>query len=181
MIGSQRGFTLLELMVAVAVLAITLGFVISSFSGTINNQRLQASAENMYDALLNARTQALSRNAKMYVDVNTGASWCYGIIEGTTDAATACDCATANECIVDNLENVASVESYRDITLTSADLTALVYDPRMGMPQTTLGTTISTSKFTFTNTDGNSLSVVLNPVGRLSLCSSNGFKGYSAC
>ncbi len=170
------GFTLIELLVAMTVLAIALGFAVSSFSKMMERQRLQAAAEGLYDMLLVARSEAINRNDNVYISVVAGAGWCHGL-----DNTTACTCSTADDCQVDGNTKVTSGTDFGAITLSSATNAQFRYNSRRGMPETTAGASLSSSTFTFTSSASDSLSVVVSPVGRLSLCTSSGFRGYPAC
>lgn len=174
----RRGFTLIELIVAMAVLAIIVGYVMSSFTGMLARQRLQAAAEHVYDYLVLARTEAISRNNVTYVSVVSGSSWCIGM-----DDSAACTCSTSNDCQVDGTTKVTSNDAYAGITLSSvgAGLGQFAYDERRGMPQNPAGTASVSGNITLSNTQGDSLTLQLNSVGRLKLCTSSGFRGYSAC
>lgn len=72
---SNKGFTLVELMVTVAVLAIVIGIAIPNFNLTITNNRSVAIANEFADALSFARTQAVSRSSRVSICAsNTGTS-----------------------------------------------------------------------------------------------------------
>jgi type IV fimbrial biogenesis protein FimT len=58
----QRGFTLLELMASIAILAIVVGVAVPSFMTVIENNRSQMAAEAFYSALIAARSEAVKRN-----------------------------------------------------------------------------------------------------------------------
>lgn len=173
---TQRAFTLIELMVSLAVLGLVLSFVISSFSGMLARQRLQAVAENLYDTLLLARAESISRNTNVYVNVVDGSSWCFGL-----DDTASCNCSTSNDCQIDSITKVTSVTDYTGITLDTDDETNFRYDARRGLPETTSNNTLPESSYTFTNAEGDAVRVTINPVGRVKLCSSTGFRGYVAC
>jgi len=174
----NTGFTLIELIVAMAVLALVVGYVMSSFSGMLARQRLQAAAENLYDHLTLARTEAISRSSRAHVSIVDGTNWCFGM-----DDSAACTCSTANDCQVDGATKVANYDAYTGITLSSVDasLSQFSYDERRGMPQNTAGIASVSGNITFTNTRGDSLTLQLNSVGRIKLCTATGFRGYSAC
>ena len=56
------GFSLMELMVAISVLAITLAIAVPSFSGVIGNSKLRSQANEIQAALTYARTEAIRLN-----------------------------------------------------------------------------------------------------------------------
>lgn len=58
----SQGFTLVELMVAVALLAILLGLAVPSFQTTIARNRLSTQANELLSALQASRSEALRRN-----------------------------------------------------------------------------------------------------------------------
>lgn len=61
----QHGFTLVELMVTVAVLAIVMAVAVPSFTNLINSNRLTAQANEVLAGLILARTEAIKRNESM--------------------------------------------------------------------------------------------------------------------
>jgi len=57
----QTGFTLVELLIAVAIIAITLGFGIPSMSSSIADSRLTSKANALISALSLARSESIKR------------------------------------------------------------------------------------------------------------------------
>ena len=70
----QRGFTLIELMVTVAILAIVLVIAVPSFEATVNANRLMSAANEMVNSLQTTRMEAIRRNehAGMCLSANAG-------------------------------------------------------------------------------------------------------------
>ncbi len=61
----QKGFTLVELMIAVAIVGILLTQAVPSFSAWIQNAQIRNSAEAILNGLQLARAQAVQRNASV--------------------------------------------------------------------------------------------------------------------
>jgi type IV fimbrial biogenesis protein FimT len=60
--GLQAGFTLIEVLVGLAILAIMLSLGMPAFSNYLGNARLRASASSLHAAAQLARTEAIRRN-----------------------------------------------------------------------------------------------------------------------
>ncbi|AZZ94364.1 prepilin-type N-terminal cleavage/methylation domain-containing protein [Hahella sp. KA22] len=60
----QKGFTLVELMVVIAILAITLVLGLPSFSNLIDSNRVTANTNTLVGALNLARMEAVNRGGK---------------------------------------------------------------------------------------------------------------------
>lgn len=91
----QRGFTLIELMVTVAVLAIVLTVAVPSFASLVNGNRLTAQANDILAGLILARTEAIKQNQSMiFCHSADGATcsaapatgWQGWLVRGTIDA-----------------------------------------------------------------------------------------------
>lgn len=64
-----KGFTLIEVIVTVAIMGILLALGIPSLSEYIQNARLRASASELRDGLMTARMEAIRRNATISITV----------------------------------------------------------------------------------------------------------------
>jgi type IV fimbrial biogenesis protein FimT len=72
---SACGFTLIELMIVVVLLAILSALAGPSLSGVIGTQRVRTTASNLHLALMKARSEALKRNAAVTIAPVTGTDW----------------------------------------------------------------------------------------------------------
>lgn len=68
----SRGFTIIELMVVVALAALLTGIAVPSFSGFIANQRLKTAAADFSMSAVFARSEAIKRNADVTVTAVSG-------------------------------------------------------------------------------------------------------------
>ncbi|MDA1106964.1 MAG: GspH/FimT family pseudopilin [Proteobacteria bacterium] len=155
--NNNAGFTLVELMVTVAVTGILLAIAVPAFQSTLDKRRLVGAAEQLYADLQYARSEAIKRNTSVYVSFTTGADWCYGI-----DTAT-CNCATANDCQLDDIEKVVSASGFRGVSLAETfDGVDTDFDPRHGSADN--GTATLSSNY-------GSIKIIVGNLGRVRICS----------
>lgn len=76
--NSGRGFTLVELMVVLAVLALMIGIGVPAFNGIIQRNRLAAAANEFVSALQTARMEAVRRNRRAVLCPSTNGTSCGG-------------------------------------------------------------------------------------------------------
>jgi type IV fimbrial biogenesis protein FimT len=85
-IRGEWGFTLVELMVALVVLAILVSLGLPSFRDLIASQRERAAASALYDSLVLARAEAIKRNtiASLTVkDADLASGWTVTLADAT--------------------------------------------------------------------------------------------------
>ena len=70
--GASQGFTLVELMVTVAVMVILAAIAMPSMTALINNVRVSGQTEELVASLQLARAEAIRRNARVTVCAGTG-------------------------------------------------------------------------------------------------------------
>ena len=111
----MRGFSLIELMVAVAVLAIGLMVAIPSFNDFRQRSALRGAADQVVSFWANARFEALKRNQRIKVGLyRDGTSFCLGANTATSNTDTAaCNCLTG---ACDVASYPASQQEWRRIT-----------------------------------------------------------------
>lgn len=110
-----KGFTLIELMVTIAVAAILVGIAIPSFSNLIVSNRLNTIATEMVDAVSFARSESVKRNSSVV------------FCRAASATATACDSDTlwTHWVILSGTEVIrrGEVNSYNSTIEVSSDLT----------------------------------------------------------
>jgi len=75
----NRGFTLVELLVTLTVIALLTGLAAPAMARLIDNARLHAATEQLAGELRRARSHAISHQQTIYLVLQgAGARWCFG-------------------------------------------------------------------------------------------------------
>jgi len=84
--STVRGFTLTELMIVVTVFATLLAVALPSYNEFVRNQRVKTASFDVFSSLVQARSEAITRNATVLVEPVTANTWTSGwtIKQGTT-------------------------------------------------------------------------------------------------
>ncbi len=132
-----HGVTLVELAVTLLVLALMVVIAVPSFSGMYERRRLVAAAEQVYNQLRLARTEAIKRSTEVHVSFsdNDSVNWSFGI----SDDAAVCDSTAglgdANDCTLDingtDVLEVSSSEDYPNVNMAYSVANAS-FDPIRG-------------------------------------------------
>ena len=75
----MRGLTLLELVIALAVLTVLSALAMPSFSAQIDQQRLSGAAEALLSDIQEARFEAARQQRSLHLVVQPGATWCWAV------------------------------------------------------------------------------------------------------
>ncbi|SDK70895.1 type IV fimbrial biogenesis protein FimT [Methylophilus rhizosphaerae] len=81
---TQRGFTLVELVVTVVVLMAVSMLAVPAFQTAIGNAQIRTVAESIHNGLQQARMEAIKRNAKIKFTLATSSAWQFGCETETT-------------------------------------------------------------------------------------------------
>ena len=145
---TQRGFTLIELMVVVTIAAVLLGLGIPSFREFMAGQQVKNTAFDFAASLLLARSEAVKRNGAVSV-IHGGAAWSEGWTVDAGGATLSTKEAVPGVAITANPDPTASVAyagtgriaSTLRFEFTAPNTTAVrcVSISSSGVPNTTTG------------------------------------------
>lgn len=76
--NAVAGFTVIELMVSIAIVAILAGIAVPAFNGLIAQQRVKAAVVDLHTSLLQVRAEAVKRNQTLRIRPTTGGAWSQG-------------------------------------------------------------------------------------------------------
>ena len=156
------GLTLLELMVALAIVAVLMTLALPSFGSIMARHRLKAAAEQFSMDLAELQMLAAQRSQTLHVNVSAGAQWCYALA-----VAGGCDCRVPQGC---QLKTVRASD-HPGVTLLAGE--DLRIDPQPGG---------SRGSALLQGSDGARLRVGLSPLGRPKVCAPGGsVPGFATC
>ncbi|HHY0397229.1 TPA: GspH/FimT family pseudopilin [Vibrio parahaemolyticus] len=162
-----RGFTLLELMITVAVLSIILAFAAPSFSRVSQTVQMQRLATELVGFLSQSKSEAVVRNKKLYVhfSMNKG-----NVVSQGAWSITLTDTESGAGNVILHLSGTQFSELS---VLHSYETKKMSFEEVRGRPQS------GSIEFFPTGEQSTKLKVALsNPPGRIKVCSMSGAKLY---
>jgi type IV fimbrial biogenesis protein FimT len=169
------GFTLLEIMIVIAIIGIISAMAVPSYQDMIERNRLKQAAEGLKSDVQFARTEAIKRSQNVVVSRLPGnaGGWCYGLNVNSN-----CTCTTAGSCAIKTISG-SDFSSAVNMDVPSDTVNNGTFDFRRGTIGAN-GVTFSTSHF--------AARVIFSAVGRIKVCTPNplptgktGISGYPAC
>jgi len=166
LLRDSRGFTLVELMVTIAILAIFAAVAVPQFNTFIDKQRLVGGVDSVVDQLQFARTEAVKRSGNTVVTITDGAAWFVGTSTGAAACANAADC----------LRSVSS-QTCRTCSMASTSAGTITYT-RRGLPTPAAAVTIVMQSGL-----GRQVQITVSPLGMVSTCTPAAAQlgGYPVC
>ena len=116
----QKGFTLVELMIAVSILSVLLLMALPTYQEMVQNSLIRGAAESIQVGLQQARIEAIRRNARVQfvMPVATNSAWTIGCV------TVAADCPA----IITERKNSEGSSSAVTVTRTPVAATTVVFD-----------------------------------------------------
>jgi type IV fimbrial biogenesis protein FimT len=191
--GSRaRGFSLIELMVVMAVMAMLMMMAAPSFSVWIANSRIRVTAESVLSGLQAAKSEAVSRNARVRFQLTTtldngcalsvnGVNWVINLDPNINPAEVEGLCATpANDAAAPFILQSRPAAAGSGTTAITATASSLVFNGlgRLAAPLPAGNITIDVNNpagGTCYATGGEltCLRIVISPVGQVRMCDPN--------
>ncbi|MCY7316087.1 MAG: GspH/FimT family pseudopilin [Rubrivivax sp.] len=171
----QRGFTSLEGLAAVTVLAITLSSVAPSFKQMRDRRHLEGAAAQLATDLRYARSLAVAQRAPVRLSMHTqGNNSCYVVHTGPV-ADCSCTSPGGAQCNANaQLLQSANFDATGPVRL-AANSRSMLFDPDRG-------TVTPTGTVRLQVASGAALHQVVNIMGRVRACSPQGaMPGYPVC
>jgi type IV fimbrial biogenesis protein FimT len=182
------GFTMIELMVTLAVLAILIALASPSFADYFERYRLRSAVDDALNVFGQARQAAVEADRNVEITVDT-AAWCLGALQATepTSGALAsedpgpCNCgAPATDCTVGGEPLIVNGAGRPGVAVSAVGV-PFVYDSKGG----TLVDLSATPQINFLSSSQRyGLSVQVNALGQARACVPSGKRpipGYQPC
>ena len=169
----RAGFTLIELMITLAVLGVLAAIAAPSFSEVLERRKLNGAGEALFANLVFAKTEAIKRNTPVRISfVGNGATWCYGLAINA-----GCDCSdNVPACTIDGITKITNQDDYSGVSVAASSTfggSSTSFTPLRGAA--------NAGHLQFSIASGAQLRIVVSSFGRVRLCSDTGTFGHSAC
>ena len=184
---TNRGFTLLELMIVMVIVAIGVALAVPSYRDTMERRETTSQAEQLSAFLSYAQSEAVKRNEMIsiqlsYTDAN---NWCVGANEGNTGCdCTETDSGSVNFCSINDVAKIMSSATQTKSSMLSHETdTTFTFDPIRGtMASSDLGLDHG---FVLQSDNANwQLTVDIGVTGRIRICNADSDKavpGFQTC
>lgn len=172
----QRGFSLIELMVTVGIMAILTALAAPSFMDYIDRTRLRGAADDVVNVIGNSRVESVKTDRDVSMAfVGSGTTWCLGgnaAVEPTgglpAQDAAPCVCtdpADATQCLIGGERRAVEVGAHQGVAIGALPA-AFAFDSKLGMiaPLGTRAVTLTSPRGKY------DLTIQVNALGQARLC-----------
>jgi len=138
--AQAQGFSLIELMIGIAIFSITLTFGVSSYRTWVQNSQIRNAAESIQNGIQRTRSEAVKRNTNVAFTMGVNSSWQISVVnsgeviesrsgnEGSKNVTVAVTPAGATTITLSNLGAIVANADASE-TITQVDLDSSVLDP----------------------------------------------------
>ncbi|MEO6030717.1 MAG: GspH/FimT family pseudopilin [Burkholderiaceae bacterium] len=173
--GGQRGVTLIETCMVVAVVAILASTTAPRWQDLIDTRRLEGSASQLATDIQFSRSVAVARNQRVRLSLQTYADGsCYVVHTGNTGDCV-CHGIGPAQCGAGAREIKTVTLPFSNHVVLQSNVASVLFDPNFG-------TTSPTATLGLLGTRGRIVHHVVNVMGRVRSCAAQGaVPGYRSC
>jgi type IV fimbrial biogenesis protein FimT len=178
----QRGFTVLELMITVAVLTLALTIGVPSMLSAAEKRRTISATEQIYSQLQLARSASVARSEQVFANIVEGVDWAIGVSNDPTgDPSDNMPPCTLGD-VVDGsneITELVSVDDFDSVAIASS-VAQITFSPQRATASA------ATIDVTSNGSMGYVMRVEVGILGQISMCSPDTdpatyVAGYRAC
>lgn len=160
----QRGFTLMELMITIAIAAILIALAVPSFKVLLANAQIRTGAQALNDGLNLARAEAIRRNERVIFTKGLNTAWTVSIESNASVVQTRPDTEGSTAATVTVTPSAASKVTFNGLgrAVANTDASALISQIDIDVPTTLIPA--SSSK---------ELRIIVSSGGAIRLCDPN--------
>lgn len=186
-VSRQTGFSVIELLMTVVLLAVGLALAVPSYRAMVEKRQITNGAEQMAAFINSAQGMAMRTNRAVTVsfDRDDEDDWCIGATAGET----ACDCTgvdtSAPACTIEGetflMTNVHANDHELVHAMGDSDSGSYTFDPVRGFAASLDDALVMNLR---SNNEDFRLNLMVNESGRVTLCKDSGSQalpGYAAC
>ncbi len=171
----ERGLTLLELAIVVAITAIVAAASAASFNALIDARRLDSAATRLAADIQLVRSEAIARNRSLRLSIASGTGASCWIVHSGSAADCSCNADAGAVCVGSARAIRSAVLPGNERVSVAGNVTSIVFDPLHG-------TSTPTGTLRVIGARGSAVHLIVNVVGRVRSCSPAGaVPGYSPC
>ena len=182
--ATSKGFTVIELLIAVAVLAIITSMALPSYRTIIEKRQVTSGSQQVGAFISAAQLEAVKRNENVTVSYvyTDDTDWCIGMVIGDANCTCSADTAS-NTCKIDGTDRVLIPDNlnYSDALQGVDGNDGFVIDPVRGVLVNF--TDVTSFQFVSQPEETYALNTRIGPTGRVSICSVSDHEvpGFELC
>ena len=182
--ATSKGFTVIELLIAVAVLAIITSMALPSYRTIIEKRQVTSGSQQVGAFISAAQLEAVKRNENVTVSYvyTDDTDWCIGMVIGDANCTCSADTAS-NTCKIDGTDRVLTPDNlnYSDALQGVDGNDGFVIDPVRGVLVNF--TDVTSFQFVSQPEETYALNTRIGPTGRVSICSVSDHEvpGFELC
>ena len=171
----QQAFTLIELLISLAVLMILIAVANQSYHQLFSQQALVANADRVYQFLGLAKSQSIKYNKKVFVHFcQQGATQEWRMAQSENSS---CDCFVPSSCLVNGIQYNENLSDGKLVFTSESDITFT----GLQASYSSMRFSVNAGSITLRDDSGNKLTVIQS-VMRLRVCAPDGdLFGYKQC